>query len=56
MQPIPIDQEEEQGKESSCRRFCDRCLPKSALDAAPTDTLLQRRVTTLDALVTETCN
>ena len=31
-------------------------VAKTALDAAPSDTLLQRRVTTLDALVKETCN
>ena len=31
-------------------------VAKTALDAAPADTLLQRRVTTLDALVKETCN
>ena len=31
-------------------------VAKTELDAAPADTLLQRRVTTLDALVKETCN
>ena len=31
-------------------------VAKTALDAAPADTLLQRRVTSLDALVKETCN
>jgi hypothetical protein len=31
-------------------------VAKTALDAAPADTVLQRRVTTLDALVKETCN
>ncbi len=31
-------------------------VAKTALDAAPADTVQQRRVTTLDALVKETCN
>ena len=31
-------------------------VAKTALDAAPADTLLQRRATSLDALVKETCN
>ena len=40
-----------------CRVYVtERQVAKTALDAVPTDTLLQRRVTTLDALVKETCN
>ena len=40
-----------------CRVYVtERDVAKTELDAAPTDTLLQRRVTTLNALVTETCN
>jgi hypothetical protein len=45
------------GGSTICRVYVtERDVAKTALDAAPTDTLLQRRVTTLDALVTETCN
>ena len=40
-----------------CRVYVtERDVAKTELDAATTDTLLQRRVTTLNALVTETCN
>jgi len=34
----------------------ERDVAKTELDAAPTDTLAQRRVKTLDALVKETCD
>ena len=45
------------GGSTICRVYVtERDVAKSALDAAPTDTLQQRRVTTLDALVQETCN
>ena len=45
------------GGSTICRVYVtERQVAKTALDAAPTDTLLQRRVTTLDALVSETCN
>jgi hypothetical protein len=45
------------GGSTICRVYVtERDVAKSALDAAPADTLLQRRVTTLDALVNETCN
>ena len=45
------------GGSTICRVYVtERDVAKSALDAAPTDTLAQRRVTTLDALVNETCN
>ena len=40
-----------------CRVYVtERDVAKSAFDAAPTDTLQQRRVQILDALVKETCN
>ena len=40
-----------------CRVYVtERDVAKTELDAAPTDTLRQRRVATLDALVAETCN
>ena len=40
-----------------CRVYVtERDVAKTEMDAAPSDTLLQRRVTTLNALVTETCN
>jgi len=40
-----------------CRVYVtERDVAKTELDAAPTDTLRQRRVATLDALVDETCN
>ena len=45
------------GGSTICRVYVtERDVAKAALDAAPTDTLAQRRVTTLDALVNETCN
>ena len=45
------------GGSTICRVYVtERDVAKSALDAAPADTLLQRRVTALDALVNETCN
>ena len=45
------------GGSTICRVYVtERDVAKAALDAAPTDTLAQRRVTTLDALVKETCN
>ena len=45
------------GGSTICRVYVtERDVAKSALDAAPTDTLQQRRVMTLDALVKETCN
>jgi hypothetical protein len=45
------------GGSTICRVYVtERDVAKTALDAAPTDTLAQRRVTTLDALVKETCN
>ena len=45
------------GGSSICRVYVtERDVAKTQLDAAPTDTLQQRRVTTLDALVKETCN
>ena len=45
------------GGSTICRVYVtERDVAKSALDAAPTDTLQQRRVQTLDALVQETCN
>jgi hypothetical protein len=45
------------GGSTICRVYVtERDVAKGALDAAPADTLLQRRVTTLDALVSETCN
>jgi hypothetical protein len=40
-----------------CRVYVtERDVAKTALDAAPTDSVQQRRVATLDALVKETCN
>jgi len=45
------------GGSTICRVYVtERDVAKTELDAAPTDTLQQRRVTTLDALVKETCN
>ena len=45
------------GGSTICRVYVtERDVAKTQLDAAPSDTLLQRRVTTLDALVNETCN
>ena len=45
------------GGSTICRVYVtERDVAKTQLDAAPTDTLQQRRVTTLDALVKETCN
>lgn len=45
------------GGSTICRVYVtERDVARGALDAAPTDTLLQSRVTTLDALVNETCN
>ena len=45
------------GGSTICRVYAtERDVAKTELDAAPTDTLLQRRVKSLDALVKETCN
>ena len=45
------------GGSTICRVYVtERDIAKTQLDAAPTDTLQQRRVATLDALVEETCN
>ena len=45
------------GGSTICRVYVtERDVAKTEMDAAPTDTLLQRRVKTLDALVKETCN
>jgi hypothetical protein len=45
------------GGSTICRVYVtERGVAKTALDAAPADTILQRRVTMLDALVKETCN
>jgi len=45
------------GGSTICRVYVtERDVAKTQLDAAPTDTLQQRRVTMLDALVNETCN
>ena len=45
------------GGSTICRVYVtERDIAKTQLDAAPTDTLQQRRVATLDALVKETCN
>jgi len=45
------------GGSTICRVYVtERDVAKTELDAAPTDTLQQRRVTMLDALVKETCN
>ena len=45
------------GGSTICRVYVtERDVAKTELDAAPSDTLRQRRMTTLDALVAETCN
>ena len=45
------------GGSTICRVYVtERDVAKTELDAAPTDTLIQARVTTLDDLVKETCN
>ena len=45
------------GGSTICRVYVtERDVAKTELDAAPTDTVRQRRVTMLDALVKETCN
>ena len=45
------------GGSTICRVYVtERDVAKTALDTAPTDTLQQRRVQILDALVKETCN
>jgi hypothetical protein len=45
------------GASTICRVYVtERDVAKTQLDAEPTDTLAQRRVKTLDALVKETCN
>ena len=45
------------GGSTICRVYVtERDVAKTELDAAPTDTVRQRRVTLLDALVKETCN
>jgi hypothetical protein len=45
------------GGSTICRVYAtERDVATTELDAAPTDTLAQRRVKTLDALVKETCN
>ena len=45
------------GGSTICRVYAtERDVAKTQLDAAPTDTVQQRRVKTLDALVNETCN
>jgi hypothetical protein len=45
------------GGSTICRVYVtERDVAKTELDAAPTDTVQQRRVKTLDALVKETCN
>ena len=45
------------GGSTICRVYAtERDVAKTELDAAPTDTVQQRRVKTLDALVKETCN
>ena len=45
------------GGSTICRVYVtERDVAKTQLDAAPTDTVQQRRVTMLDALVKETCN
>ena len=45
------------GGSTICRVYVtERDVAKTQLDAAPTDTIQQRRVKTLDALVKETCN
>ena len=45
------------GGSTICRVYVtERDVAKTQLDAAPTDSVQQRRVKTLDALVKETCN
>ena len=45
------------GGSTICRVYVtERDVAKTQLDAAPTDSVRQRRVTMLDALVKETCN
>jgi hypothetical protein len=45
------------GGSTICRVYVtERDVAKTQLDAAPTDTVQQRRVAMLDALVKETCN
>ena len=45
------------GGSTICRVYVtERDVAKTELDQAPADTVLQARVTSLDALVTETCN
>ena len=45
------------GGSTICRVYVtERDVAKTELDQAPADTLLQARVTSLDALVKETCN
>ena len=45
------------GASTICRVYVtERDVAKAQLDSAATDTLMQRRVTALDALVKETCN
>lgn len=45
------------GGSTICRVYVtERDVAKTALDQAPADTVLQARVTSLDALVKETCN
>ena len=45
------------GGSTICRVYVtERDVAKTQLDAAPADTIQQRRVQTLDALVKETCN
>jgi hypothetical protein len=45
------------GASTICRVYVtERDVAKTDLDAVPTDTVAQRRVKTLDALVKETCN
>ena len=45
------------GGSTICRVYVtERDVAKTELDKAPTDTLMQARVKSLDALVKETCN
>ena len=45
------------GGSTICRVYVtERDVAKTQLDQAPADTVLQARVTSLDALVKETCN
>jgi hypothetical protein len=45
------------GGSTICRVYVtERDVAKTELDKTPADTLMQRRVTSLDALVKETCN